>query len=65
MQIVHRRIFVAVLVGVVLFGLSESSWARTVRTRVHAGLRSSMRLKGAAKVKARPVVMTGKILCRE
>ena len=30
---------------VVVFGVSGSSWARTVKTRVHAGLRSSMHLK--------------------
>jgi uncharacterized protein YcbK (DUF882 family) len=30
---------------VVVFAVSGSSWARTVRTRVHAGIRSSMRVK--------------------
>jgi uncharacterized protein YcbK (DUF882 family) len=30
---------------VVVFGVSGSSWARTVKTRVHAGLKSSMHLK--------------------
>src|ERR1700722_20018604 len=38
---------------VVVFVVSGSSWARTVRTRVHAGIRSSMR------VKSHPVVMRG------
>ncbi len=41
----------AISVGIILFGLSASSWARTVRTRVHAGLKSSMRV--------RPVTMHG------
>ena len=38
---------------VVMFGVSGSSWARTVKTRVHAGLKSSMHLK------THPVVMSG------
>jgi uncharacterized protein YcbK (DUF882 family) len=37
----------------VLFGVGGSSWAGTVRTRVHAGLRSSTRMK------AQPVAITG------
>ena len=37
---------------VVMFGVSGSSWARTVKTRVHAGLKSSLHLKT-------PVVMHG------
>ena len=54
MQILRGRgIAVAAATMMVVFGISGSSWARTVRTRVHAGLRSSMRMK------ARPVVMTG------
>ena len=40
----------------VVFGVSGSSWARTVKTRVHAGLRSSMHLKTH---QVRPVVMHG------
>ncbi len=40
----------------VVFGLSGSSWARTVRTHVHAGLRSSLRLRAH---QARPVLMHG------
>jgi uncharacterized protein YcbK (DUF882 family) len=60
MRILQRRIVVAAAaVGMVLFGLSGSSWARTVRTRVHAGLRSSMRMKSHPGVKMHPVVMTG------
>ncbi len=38
---------------VVMFGVSGSSWARTVKTRVHAGLKSSMHLK------THPVLMSG------
>jgi uncharacterized protein YcbK (DUF882 family) len=38
---------------VVVFGVSGSSFARTVKTRVHAGLKSSMHLK------TQPMVMTG------
>jgi uncharacterized protein YcbK (DUF882 family) len=54
MQILRKR-GVALLAAtlMVMFGVSASSWARTVRPRVHAGLRSSLRTK------ARPVVMTG------
>jgi uncharacterized protein YcbK (DUF882 family) len=37
---------------VVMFGVSGSSWARTVKTRVHAGLKSSLHLKT-------PMVMHG------
>jgi uncharacterized protein YcbK (DUF882 family) len=33
---------------VVVFGVSGSSWARTIKTRVHAGLKSSMHLKAPA-----------------
>ena len=40
-------------VGLLLFGLSASSWARPVRTRVHAGLKSSLHRK------VRPVTMHG------
>jgi uncharacterized protein YcbK (DUF882 family) len=54
MQILRKR-GVALLAAalMVMFGVSASSWARTVRPRVHAGLGSSLR------VKARPVAMTG------
>src|SRR3984885_5113978 len=54
MEIFRKRgIAVAAATLMVVFGVSGSSWARTVRTRVHAGLRSSMRMK------AKPVAMTG------
>ncbi len=54
MRILSVRSFaVAAATMVVVFGVSGSSWARTIKTHVHAGLRSSMRLK------THPVVMTG------
>jgi len=40
-----RGLAVAATAAVVVFGVSGSSWARTVKTRVHAGLKSSMHLK--------------------
>src|ERR1700749_2617233 len=40
-----RGLAVAVAAAVVVFAVSGSSWARTVKTRVHAGLKSSMHLK--------------------
>jgi len=40
-----RGIAVVAAAMVVVFGWSGSSWARTVRTRVHAGLKSPMHLK--------------------
>ena len=40
-----RGLAVAAAAAVVVFGVSGSSWARTVKTRVHAGLKSSMHLK--------------------
>lgn len=46
MRILRGRDGVAVVAAmVVVFAVSGSSWARTVRTRVHAGIRSSMRVK--------------------
>ena len=43
---ITQRAGVAVVASVgMLFGLSVSSWARTVRTRVHAGLKSSMHMR--------------------
>ena len=46
MKIMQRTsVGVAVSVGFILFGLSGSSWARTVRTRVHAGLKSSIHMR--------------------
>jgi uncharacterized protein YcbK (DUF882 family) len=41
----------------VLFGMSGSSWARTVRTRVHAGLHSSVRTP--SRTKTHSVAITG------
>lgn len=40
-----RTVAAAASVGVVLLGLNGFSWAKTVRTRVHAGLRGSVRTK--------------------
>jgi uncharacterized protein YcbK (DUF882 family) len=58
MQILRGRSMVLAAATLMLvFGASGSSWARTVRTRVHAGLRSSMRMKG--RPVAHPIVMTG------
>jgi uncharacterized protein YcbK (DUF882 family) len=56
-----RGIVVTAATMVVVFGLSGSSWARTVRTRVHASLRSSLKMKvhPAGHAVAHPVVMTG------
>jgi uncharacterized protein YcbK (DUF882 family) len=56
MRIMQRTgVAVAASVGMVLIGLSGSSFARTVRTRVHAGLKSSMHMRA----RVRPVVMHG------
>src|ERR1700716_2153951 len=53
MRILSGRGFAVVAAAiVVVFGVSGSSWARTVKTRVHAGLKSSMHLKT-------PVMMHG------
>jgi uncharacterized protein YcbK (DUF882 family) len=54
MRILSGRSFAVVAAGmIVVFGASTSSWARTVKTRVHAGLKASMHLK------AHPVAMHG------
>src|ERR1700743_362083 len=46
MQILSGRSFAVVTAAmVVVFGGNGASWARTVKTRVHAGLKSSMHLK--------------------
>jgi uncharacterized protein YcbK (DUF882 family) len=46
MRIFNVRGFAVVTAAlVVVFGASGSSWARTMKTRVHAGLKSSMHLK--------------------
>ena len=58
MRILRARGIAAVVAAMlVVFGVSGSSWARTLRTRVHAGLKSSMRTKGHSV--AHPVTMTG------
>jgi uncharacterized protein YcbK (DUF882 family) len=49
----RNGVVLAASVGLVLVGVSGSSWARTIKTRVHAGLKNSMHLKTA------PVVMHG------
>jgi uncharacterized protein YcbK (DUF882 family) len=64
-----RVVLASALVGMVLFGLSGSSWARTARTRVHAKLQSTTKhLHPSAKLtsththaitKIHPVAMTG------
>jgi len=54
MRILTVRGFAVVAAAiVVVFGVSGSSWARTIKTRVHAGLKTSMHLK------VRPATMTG------
>jgi uncharacterized protein YcbK (DUF882 family) len=54
MRILQRKgVVIAASVGLVLIGVSGSSWARTVKTRVHAGLKGSIHLKTA------PVMMHG------
>ena len=40
-----RGVAVMAAAMVVVFGVSGSSWARTVKTRVHAGIKSGMHLK--------------------
>lgn len=51
-----QRLGVAVAAIGLMFGASGTSWARGVRTRVHAGLRSSMHLRGRAVT---PAMMHG------
>ena len=54
MRILSGRGFAVVAAAVVMvFGVSGSSWARVVKTRVHAGLKSSMHLK------TQPMMMSG------
>jgi uncharacterized protein YcbK (DUF882 family) len=51
MRILQKKsVVIATSVGLLLVGLSGSSWARTMKTRVRAGLKSSMHLKTAAVV---------------
>jgi uncharacterized protein YcbK (DUF882 family) len=49
----HNVVAGGMIAATVLFGFSGFSWAKTVRTRVHAGLHSSV------KMKLHPVAMTG------
>ena len=58
MRILSGRGFAVVAAAmIVVFGVSGSSWARTVKTKVHAGLKSSMHLKTpAAKMTGEQVV---------
>ncbi len=54
MRILSRKsVVLSASVGLVLLGVSGSSWARTIKTRVHAGLKNTMHLKTA------PVMMHG------
>jgi len=58
MQGLRTKSFAAVATTMILmFGVSGPSWARTVRTRVHTGLRST--LHSSARTKAHPVAITG------
>src|ERR1700722_5722881 len=58
MQRSHAKgVAVVAATMMVLFGMSGSSWARTVRTRVHAGLHSSV--KAASRTKTHSVAITG------
>jgi uncharacterized protein YcbK (DUF882 family) len=50
----RRDVVVTAATMLMMLGAGGSSWARTVRTRVHASLHSSVRAK-----KVHPVVMTG------
>jgi uncharacterized protein YcbK (DUF882 family) len=57
MRILSVRGFAVVTAAmVVVFGASGSSWARTVKTRVHAGLKSSMHLKASPMLSSEEVV---------
>jgi uncharacterized protein YcbK (DUF882 family) len=51
-----RGVAVVVAAIAVVFGVSGSSWARTVKTRVHAGLKSSMHLKTSPMMHGEEVV---------
>ena len=57
MRILSLRGFAVVAAAmVVVFGVSGSSWARTVKTRVHAGLKTSMHLKTPVMMRGEEVV---------
>jgi uncharacterized protein YcbK (DUF882 family) len=45
LKLQRKDVVIAASVGLVLMGVSGSSWARTMKTRVHAGLKTSMHLK--------------------
>jgi uncharacterized protein YcbK (DUF882 family) len=51
-----RGFAVAAAAMVMVFGVSGSSWARVVKTRVHAGLKSSMHLKTSPMMSGEEVV---------
>jgi uncharacterized protein YcbK (DUF882 family) len=53
----HNNLPAVAATIMVLFGMSVPSWARTVRTRVHAGLHSSVR--ASSRTKTHPVAITG------
>jgi uncharacterized protein YcbK (DUF882 family) len=60
MRVLSGRGFAAVAAAVVVvFGVSGSSWARTVKTKVHAGLKSSMHLKSHAAMLTGEAVVPG------
>jgi uncharacterized protein YcbK (DUF882 family) len=60
MRILTERGFAVVAAAmVVVFGVSGSSWARTVKTRVHAGLKNSMHLKTPAAMMHGEAVVPG------
>lgn len=50
LKLQRKGVVIAASVGLLLVGVSGSSWARTMKTRVRAGLKSSMHLKTAAVV---------------
>jgi uncharacterized protein YcbK (DUF882 family) len=56
MRILSLRGVAVMAAMVVVFGVSGSSWARTVKTRVHAGLKSSMHLKTSPMMHGEEVV---------
>src|SRR3984885_9981943 len=57
MRLLSLRGFATVATAaVVVFGVSGSSWARTVKTRVHAGLKTSMHLKTPVMTRGEEVV---------
>lgn len=59
MRLLSLRGFATAAAVVVVFGVSGSSWARTVKTRVHAGLKSSMHLKAPSMLMHGEAVVPG------